>query len=113
MMETERRVGTGRTGEALSRHRTPRRPPEGRGDLAAISTSNDLVASERALGNLLTVIKAEAQLLERSVHRGGRHQPEQTGERLAAIVTMVDKAAVELHRLSRLRDSASRKQSDR
>lgn len=71
----------------------------------------DVAASERALGNLLTVIKAEAQLLERSVRRADRHQPEQTGARLAAIVTKVDQAALELYRLARLRAQSSKRRS--
>jgi hypothetical protein len=69
----------------------------------------DIAASERALGNLLNVIKAEAQLLERSVRRADRHQPERTGARLTAIITMVDEAAVELVRLSRLRAQSAKR----
>ena len=76
-----------------------------------IDAPAEIAASERALGNLLTVIKAEAQLLERSVRRADRHQPERTVTRLAAIVTMVDAAAVELHRLSRLRSQSSKRRS--
>ncbi|MDQ4099937.1 MAG: hypothetical protein M3121_05520 [Chloroflexota bacterium] len=98
-----------RIGKSQSHYHAPRRLSEGRGELTGVDPTPDLLASERALGNLLTVIKAEAQLLERSVCRSGRHQPEQTGERLAAIIAMVDQAAVELYRLSRLRELASRK----
>ncbi len=85
--------------------RSRRRRPDAGGE---IDLPADIAASERALGNLLTVIKAEAQLLERSVLPAGRHQPERTGVRLAAIVRMVDEATVELHRLSHLRAHSPR-----
>ena len=113
MIEPERSLSADHIGKSPSHYYAPRRRSEAHGDLPAVGPASDLLASERALGNLLTVIKAEAQLLDRAVRRSGRHRPEQTGERLAAIVAMVDRAAVELHQLSRLRESVSRKELDR